>query len=433
MVRSASIRAALLCYLIIFITLSAVGWGIEIAGRAEVVDVSTDYSALFHPFEDFHDGAAFGDFADMADRTVHLSAGSLRRPGAVSFPYPPASAFLMKLLNHGYARGAVAYLVCFAFIATLAVFLVARRLGRAQPLTWVVLFVTVLLGSPQIFCANRGNLEIFSSAFAAGGLALFLGDYAWIAAVSIGLAMCVKPFPAVLLLLFVWRKQWAHVALALGVCLTVSVTALHFLGPSVGAAGKIIAACWGDFFQQQVLVLNILPELKTDHALMDAVKVVLWRVLGDDSLDLKLTDSDLPVWARLDLWARFFEIFAVCASICVAWFFRSKPVLNQIFALVLLMLLLPYISAEYTLMLLYLPCTVLLVQFSRNEGVKSPGMGIAVAVLLALLFAPLNVSGIYEGAVKTLVLLALFCFISVVPMRVTTQERSSESFAPATY
>ena len=413
--RYASARIALFVYLIVFILMSAVGWGLEIAGRAGVGNVSTDYSALFHPQEDFRDHAAYGDVTDLADRTIHLSAAALRRPGAVPFPYPPAAAFLFKFFNHAFRNGAAAYLCCFGLIALIAVVLVARRLGRAQRLAWAVLFLTAGLGSAQIFCANRGNLELFSTSFAAAGVALFLAGFGWAAAVAIGLAMCVKPFPAILLLLFLWRRQWAQAGVALGVFLALSIVALHVLGPSVGAASKIIAACWGDYFNQQVVVLNIVQELKTDHSLMDAVKLVLWRLLGDDFLNVKLTDSDLPIWARLDLWVRFFELFAVCTVGCVAWFFRRRPVVHQVFALVLLMLLLPYISAEYTLMLLYLPCAVLLIRISRDEWTASTRQMVTLAVLLALLFAPLNALGIYAGVVKTLLLLGLFFFITVVP------------------
>jgi hypothetical protein len=421
--RHASARTALRWYLIVFVLLSAIGWGIEIAGRADVGDVSADYSALFHPEENFQDRATYGDLTDLKGRTVHLSAAALRQPDAVAFPYPPAAALLYRLFNQGFSNGVVAYLSCFSLIAVIAVVLVAIRLGRAHPLAWIALFVTALLGSSQIFCANRGNFELFSTTFAAAGLGLLLGGFGWAAAVLVGLAMCVKPFPAALLLLFLWQRQWAKAALAVGVCITVSIVALHTLGPSVGAAGKIILACWGDYFQQQVLVLNIVQELKTDHSLMDALKVVLWRLLGDDFLNVKLTDSDLPVWARLDLWVRLVEVFAVVAGGCVAWFFRRRPALNQIFALLLMMLLLPYISAEYTLMLLYLPCAVLLLWISRDEWAASTRQMVTLALLLAMILAPLNVFGVYSGIAKTILLLSLFSFIAIVPMERTAVSR----------
>ncbi|SEC54312.1 glycosyltransferase 87 family protein [Terriglobus roseus] len=417
--RRASARLALRLYVIAFVLLSVIGWGLEIAGRADVGDVSIDHSALFHPEEDFRDHAAFGDLTDVKERTVHLSAAALRKPDAVAFPYPPASAFLFKFFNQGFRNGVAAYLCCFGLIAIIAILLVAIRMGRALPLAWAALAVTVLLGSAQIFCANRGNLELFSATFAAAGLGLFLGGFGWAAAVLIGLAMCVKPFPAALLLLFLWRRQWAQAAVALAVCLVLSISALYILGPSVAAAGKIILACWGDYFYQQVLVLNIVQELKTDHSLMDAVKMLLWRLLGDDSLAVRLTDSDLPVWARLDLWTRFFEVFAILAVTGTAWYFRRKPILNQVFALVLLMLLLPYISSEYTLMLLYLPCAVLLLWISRDEWAASTGQMVLLALPLAMIFAPLNVVGVYSGVVKTLLLLGLFGYIAVVPLQRT--------------
>ncbi|AFL87814.1 Protein of unknown function (DUF2029) [Terriglobus roseus DSM 18391] len=407
---------ALRWYLIVFVVLAAMGWGLEIAGRADVGDVSIDHSALFHPEEDFHDRAAFGDLTDVKDRTVRLSAAALHKPGFVAFPYPPAAAFLFKFFNQGFSNGPAAYLCCFGLIAVVAVGLVAMRLGRGQRLALAVLLTTALLGSSQIFCANRGNLELFSGTFAAAGLGLFLGGFGWAAAVAVGLAMCVKPFPALLLLLFLWRRQWAQAALAIAVCVLVSTAALYVLGPSVPAAAKIILTCWADYFNQQVVVLNIVQELKTDHSLMDAVKLVLWRVLGDDFLDVKLTDSDLPVWARLDLWVSFFEVFAVFAAAFVAWFFRRGPVLNQVFALVLLMVLLPFISSEYTLMLLYLPCAVLLVRMSQGGWAGSPRQMATIAVLLALLFAPLNVLGVYAGLAKTVLLLGLFGFVARVPL-----------------
>jgi hypothetical protein len=397
------------------------GWGIEIAGRCGVPWVSTDFSALFHPDNNFHDANAFTDLTDFADRTAHLTGPGLRQPGDAPFPYPPAAAFLFRFFNHAFAEPEAAYLWSFALCALAATCMVSWRIGPRRPLAQAVLWVTALLGSSQIFCANRGNLEWMHSAAAAAGLALFLGGAGWAAAVIIGLAMSIKPFSALLLLLFVWRRAWMQGALACMVCLFVSGVSLHFLGPSVPEVWRALSACWADYYHQQVVTLNILQVLKTDHSLMDTVRILLWRfgLHGGAPPQMELVaGSGVPLMLRLDLWAKVFQEVAIAAVLWALVRFRRMPALSQVFALVLLMLLLPYASSEYTLMLLYLPAAVLLVRGEVRWD---------MAVMLALVFAPLNVFGVFAGALKAALLVGILCRVVVRPVGLT--ERGE--FVPA--
>jgi len=412
--REVATRIALRYYLFLFMFVAALGWGLEWAGHRGW-DVSINQSAFFHPTEDWVDHFAYGDLTDLAARTAHLSGPGLRKPGDVPFPYMPACALIVYALNHVTGHAAAVYLGLFAVAVLVALVLVIRRMGGRHMLAWPVLVLTALFGSAQIFCANRANVELFSCSLTAGGLALFLAGSPWAAAVMLGLAMSVKPFPALLLLLFLWRKQWAQAVAAVAVCGVVTVAALFVVGPTVPVAWHAITACWGDYFQQQVLVLNIMQELKTDHSLMDAVKLVIWQVSpGIDLQDEKLTAAyhGLSLWYRLDLWARFFQLVSVVAAGWVAVKFAKRPVMNQVFALVLLMLLLPYISSEYTLMILYLPCSVLLLWMSRDAWVATERQMVFAAVAFALLFAPLNVLGVFAGFVKCSLLLAVLCFVA---------------------
>jgi len=416
-----SVPSALRWYLSVFLLLALVGWGTEILGRAGVRWVDGDYSALFHPSSQFGDVSAFTDLTDFAARMKYLSGNTLRE-GIAPFPYPPAAAFVFRFFL-GFGDPAEAYLwgfgACFG-VAVVAAMWACRRCTTARGPACAAVGATLLLGSPAIFCANRGNLEWVNWAPAVLAVCLWLRGRTWSAAVALALAMSVKPFPALFLLLFLWKRQWRQAALAVALCAGVSAAALWALGPDIATAARGVGDGWQAYALLYVRTVRVEQELRFNHSLMDMVKVPIWFVLDHRQYDPRelAAASGVPWWARLDWWARAAEAVAGCAVAWVWWRFGEMPTLNRIFALTLLLLLLPFASAEYTLMLLYLPWALLLLAMTSVPWEASRGTMLRLLLPCAALFSPLNFLSCFTGFAKTLLLLWLLWQVGTVKLPV---------------
>jgi hypothetical protein len=100
--------------------------------------------------------------------------------------------------------------------------------------------------------------------------------------------------------------------------------------------------------------------------------------------------------------------------------FRKKFVLNQTFAIVLVILLLAPVSADYTSWLLYLPFSVWVYWLVRDVTVGAVNVTLrsilAIGLPLAILFTPQNYVGYSAGTLHTLLLFFLLAVAAVVPM-----------------
>ena len=125
-------------------------------------------------------------------------------------------------------------------------------------------------------------------------------------------------------------------------------------------------------------------------------------------------------FAKLVFW---YSMAAPMLFASVYWFrLRGLPLLNQFVCLMLLAVLLPYVSYEYTLVHVYLCFGVyllyLLERTAAGAARLSRGGVIGAMVLFALVIAPLaRLTGYhFEGQVKCLLLLGLLAIFLVNPM-----------------
>ena len=116
----------------------------------------------------------------------------------------------------------------------------------------------------------------------------------------------------------------------------------------------------------------------------------------------------------------------VAGAILIAcgFYFWRKPLLNQLFAVVLLILLLPPVSGDYTLLHLYLPWGVFMIFLVRDVGrgridfslKKSLRIIIPCAVILTPQSYLTLQGGGFAGQIKALVLIALLFAIARIDM-----------------
>jgi hypothetical protein len=184
-----------------------------------------------------------------------------------------------------------------------------------------------------------------------------------------GLAAASKLYPLALLVLFLSRRKFRALGIAVVVFVVVSVGCMAFMGPDLATAwrGTLL-----DVFGYQNLRASewTLRELNANHSAFLLVKVVA-AIAGRSALGLT-------------------GIYYVCGVVgflaVFFWRLRKMPVANQLLGVTVFMLTLPTISYFHTLVNLYVPLVMLLVLAIRAErdGLRVAGLSGTI-----LLFVPL--------------------------------------------
>ncbi len=305
-------------------------------------------------------------------RLVHTQAfwGS---PLAPTIAYPPFGGVMLGLFYAtGYPSAAYILFACFGLVvATLLTrrALIAHGIDRRAATLFPLTIAAVSF--PIEGLLQRGNLELMIWAFAALGTWMFLRGHQHRAAIFWGLAAAIKFYPIIFLVLF-WPRRHLRAAL-LGVASFLVATggALLYLGPTLRSA-------WfgwlGDFsaYQHKRAAYWTINELAENHSFFMWVKTV--AIIAGHGVDGLM----LPYYFLGGL--LFVAIFVGRLS--------KLPIANQLLGVTTFMLLLPAISAFYTLVHLYAPLLVLVFLMLKADRAQTPIPGLSVSMLLFLpLFA----------------------------------------------
>ncbi len=204
-------------------------------------------------------------------------------------------------------------------------------------------FVLVALSYPVLFVLDRGNVEMLVFVFIAGFLYfLYVRESTVPAAVFLAAAIAFKLYPATLLLLLLAERRFR--ALALTLVMAVGFTALGAL--AVTAIGHYsLAELWDmnssgkDLYQASMVTHG--GGVQHGHSLWGAMAVP--RLL----LPSRLASWQITLYALVA--GLMFTGFAVHAV------FRETERWKLVLLAVAPALLLPYVSADYTLIHLYFP------------------------------------------------------------------------------
>lgn len=221
--------------------------------------------------------------------------------------------------------------------------------------------VFVCLSYPVLFTFDRGNFEFIVFIL----LALFLYFYRsgrfYVSLVFLSLSIYLKLFPVVFLIILVGDKKFKEIVFVL-----LAVAALFFAGLSYGGALSANYMAMRDY----LTVYNRIYVMSGDGA---AFSHTIWGVAR-----LLWQGMDVGVWFH-----RYFTI-SIGIFILVAGFvvFIEKALWKKVLLLVVAMNILPYVSADYKLIHLYLPLYLFL-----NNNDKSR-FDMLYTVLFALLLIP---------------------------------------------
>ena len=289
------------------------------------------------------------DFAVFGERSQHFGAPSYWDEFNYPFTYPAPLAVVFALF-FGLPHPLALYMIlCVAGLIGWAVW-VSRGLAAAGlKSSHALAFVTfVLVASwPVVALLNTGNIEGLLAIVLAAGVYAVLRERFWLGATLIGLAAAMKLFPFVMLALLISRRRFREFAWGLAVAAVATVASLAALGPTIVKAQRHIAD--GLRFIDGAFILSTQRDaLNYSHSLFSVLKfaiALISRLLGSQANQ-----------ALLNVALRMYMVATAVAGIALYFgIIRKLPILNQLLALTVCAVLLPPLSADYTLLELLLP------------------------------------------------------------------------------
>jgi hypothetical protein len=318
--------------------------------------------------------------------------------------------------------------------AAVVLWIAARRLHVRTPGFIAAAAVTGVLGFPLTFGLDRANLETIVALVLGAGLIFFAADRDYAAAIFLGLATAIKPFPALFFLLLVRARKFREAAVGVGVAGVTVLLALTALGPTPIAAYKGLQAGIGYYVGHQIMAFPLRYEGRFEHSIMDCMKSLALEakytsVHGAASL-FHLTPAEtvlpegqlqaMPQFPNIHLIYIVSMVLTVLTLAFILYRVFKLPTVNQMILLAIAITLLPPIAAEYTLMHLYVPFALFLIFLGRDVATGKVFFRqryvVALLLIFAALFAPLSFLHRFAGDAKTFLLVALLGLVGTIPM-----------------
>lgn len=204
-------------------------------------------------------------------------------------------------------------------------------------------FILVVLSYPVLFALDRTNLEILLFAFIAGFFYfLYVRESPWLAALFLAAAIAFKLYPATLLLLLLAERRFKPLVLA--VIFALGLTAI----------GAVVVAALGDYSLVEFWRMNTSGKDLYQQSMVIGGGGVqhghsLWGLVGLPGI---LRHRGVAGWQT--------TLYAVAAAmifvgLAVHVVFREAERWKRVLLAMVPALLLPFVSADYTLIQMYFP------------------------------------------------------------------------------
>jgi hypothetical protein len=233
-------------------------------------------------------------------------------------------------------------------------------------------FILVVMSYPVLFALDRTNLEILLFVFIAGFFYfLYVRESVWLAALFLAAAIAFKAYPATLLVLLVAERRFK--ACALAVAFALALTAVGTAAMAV-LGHFSLSALWemnshGKALYQQTMVIQG-GGVQHGHS--------LWVLV---ELPSYLAVRPITHW-QTTLYEAAAALIFILLSVHVV--FRETERWKRVLLVMVPALLLPFVSADYTLIQLYFP----LVFFLNTRRVSR--WDVEYVILFAVLLIPVD-------------------------------------------
>ena len=277
--------------------------------------------------------------------------------GLERFAYPaPAAVLYRGLLTLQPYR--LPIFLCFTLLLAVvpAVFFARALVRRGVATTGAAWFVAVLLATswPLLFLLERANIESFLVLLTFAGAFAFWRGQSVTASVLWGLAAALKVYPALLLVLFLYRGRLRAFAVGVATVAASLLLSFWYVGPTMAIAARgTMAGITG--FVGSYASHSREWELRHDHSFLAFLK----QPLAIHRLHFSADVSHLGT--------SYFVVATIAVAAIYLMRFRRLPVLNQYLLATIAMVALPPVSYDYTLMHLYPGFVLVVLLLLRNE------------------------------------------------------------------
>ena len=285
-------------------------------------------------------------FTDLMNNFDNLGSLDFYRNSLVThFPFALILTYLFTLTSR-----TEAYLIFFGLSMMFMISytsLSVKKLTKYSSAIIYYILILCTLSYPLLFSIDRGNVEIILFGF----LALFIYFYfirkkTVLATVFLAMAIAMKVFPAVLGLILLKDKKYKEIII-LGLTVII-LTLLPFIWIKGGVLENI------NLFQNHLKIYNAQYIIGTadeaaglgfNHSLFGVIRLFFSRIYSDSYVELMTVVKGYYTWFSL----------LVVGLISVTILRREYSVWKIVALLVICFDLLPYISADYKLIHLFLP------------------------------------------------------------------------------
>jgi hypothetical protein len=318
------------------------------------------------PYRHFPLGERTQRFGDLLLFTAKHQVGVDRHMGnpdglnGTLFPrnYPPLAVLIYLFLLQVCAPYALPVLLA-AELGSVAVActLLWRRVRTFEGYRWYMaaaIFATGFFGWGTEQTVMRGNIEGLVWIAVCFGAALYARRLNRGAAVSFGIACCLKPYPVLWLGLMARHRRYKEAVLGLLTAAAVTLASLLAIDRNPLRAYQTINGK-SNFFSHYIVAFRPMDEMKGDHSLFQTMKTIA-RVVRNRGLNFPAAEFGMRPNDPLarELYHVYLPLAALLGLV-VLWRVWNRPMLNQIFALACVTTVLPMVTADYTLTVLLVP------------------------------------------------------------------------------
>jgi hypothetical protein len=278
--------------------------------------------------------------------------------------------FLFSLMPLQFAIVVYIYIIAGFMIMACSYFI---RLGT-RPTNWKDVFILSFLTSPFLYVLDRCNFDGFMFIFLTIFIYFFMNEKYLLSAFFLSLAIAMKPFPAVFLLLFVAEKKYRDAILT--VASTVIITAIILFFFKGGFVANLLAT----------ISISSFPDVIGESGYFSANNFVFHSMSVFTMLKVYFIETgaiqniDMAVFSSL--YVKIMAALLIPISLYVI--FVEKELWKRAAILSIIMVIFPQISGTYRLMYMFVP----LFLFLKNEvPAKNDYL---YTVLFGLLLIPKN-------------------------------------------
>ena len=246
---------------------------------------------------------------------------------------------------------------------------IALNMTNLRAVYYVALII--LTSFPIWFLADRGNIEGLQFIL----LALFVQTYTQekhiLSILLLSLSLCMKPFAIVFVVLYINRKQYKYLGLLVVASLFIILTSLSLLPGT--SADNLHGMNLGMKYYDSLWIIGG-RGAQFNHTMYTPLWIINYMVN----------------WVTPEMLKQVYFLVhgSLFVGISTYIIYFEKKIWRKLFLLYLCMIGLPFISADYTLIHLYVPAVLMFQSFNAEADDKTKGYYRIITILLALLLIP---------------------------------------------